>query len=458
MNTTTQLENQSATETLNPAATVPPPESGAMVASAAPGQQPCSTSFQTNAFTPDTPQPWHNEVSGALLLNELAMHLKKHVVLPDHAAEALALFIVHTYAFELRDVTAYLGVESPEKRCGKTTLLTFLSKVVNRPVVAANISPSAFFRVIEKTAPTLIIDEADTSLNGNEELRGILNAGYTKDTAFVVRVSNVPNESPSFSLSSSSMFPTPTLQNSITPDHCFPAPKTTGLSQFSVWCPKVLAAIGHLPDTLADRCILIRMNRKRRDEACERLRNFDPRNLRSFCARFVLDNREAIAAAQPAIPAGLNDRAADVWEPLLALADLAGEQWPQRARDAALALSAQAQANNPIGALLLDLAVALVETKNDRIFTRDLIARLNAQGQRPWHALRNGKPIDEFWLAAQLRPYGVRSRTIRIGEFISRGYVRSDLDNVFQRYISKSDVDTLRLQLAHPEEPAAVAA
>ena len=81
-----------------------------------------------------------------------------------------------------------MGVESPEKRCGKTTLLSVLSELVSRPVVAANISSPAFFRVIEEARPTWLIDEADTWLQGNEMLRGILNSGYTRKTAFVVRV------------------------------------------------------------------------------------------------------------------------------------------------------------------------------------------------------------------------------------------------------------------------------
>src|SRR5207253_1094825 len=98
----------------------------------------------------------------------------------------------HTYVFQFRDVTTYIGIESPEKRCGKTTLLSVLSELVNRAVVSTNISPSAFFRVIEEASPTLLIDEGDTFLQGNDELRGILNSGYSRKTAFVVRVTNEP--------------------------------------------------------------------------------------------------------------------------------------------------------------------------------------------------------------------------------------------------------------------------
>src|SRR5437899_2367378 len=133
-------------------------------------------------------EPWTDPVNGAAVLNDLEQLIRRFVVLPQGAPEALAVWILHTYAFHLRDVTSYIGIESPEKRCGKTTLLTVLSELVNRPVVAANISSPAFFRVIEETRPTLLIDEADTFLQGNEELRGILNSGYTKKTAYVVRV------------------------------------------------------------------------------------------------------------------------------------------------------------------------------------------------------------------------------------------------------------------------------
>src|SRR5262245_32075591 len=116
--------------------------------------------------------------------------MRRFVVLPRCAAETLALWVVHTYAFGLRDVSTYLGIESPEKRCWKTTLLGVLSKLVQRPVAAANISSPAFFRVIEEMGPTLLIDEADTFLSGNEELRGILNAGYSRETAYVIRMQN----------------------------------------------------------------------------------------------------------------------------------------------------------------------------------------------------------------------------------------------------------------------------
>jgi hypothetical protein len=131
-------------------------------------------------------------VNGAELLDGLSRELRRFVVFPTWAAETLALWILHTYAFRLREVTTYIGIESPEKECGKSTLLTVLSHFVDRAALSSNISSSAFFRAIEELEPTLLIDEADTNLRGKDDLTGILNSGYTKTTAFVWRICYEP--------------------------------------------------------------------------------------------------------------------------------------------------------------------------------------------------------------------------------------------------------------------------
>jgi hypothetical protein len=359
------------------------------------------------------------------------------VVLPAHAAETLALWILHTHAFQLRDVSTYIGIESPEKRCGKTTLLSVLSKLVNRPVPAANISSPAFFRVIEETQPTLLIDEADTFLQNNDELRGILNAGYTRDTAYVMRVANQ-----STPLASSS----PEAGEQSTP--------RSTLARYSCWCPKVLAAIGRLTDTLADRCIVIRMQRKTSWEECQRLRSLDAAGLREKCAHFVRENAQGIVAAQPQIPDSLNDRAADIWEPLLALADLAGGDWPQAARKAAVSLTATSQEHNPIGSLLFDLFCIFVSNevpdKGDRLFTRTILEKLNWKTDRPWGEMRKGKQVNDLWLARQLRPYGIRPRGIWISGIQGKGYVWEDFEEAFRRYVPRSEVEAFKAESLTP--------
>src|SRR6516225_561445 len=113
---------------------------------------------------------------------------RRFVVFPKWGAETFALWDLHTYAWQLREVATYIAIESPEKECGKSTLITLLSHFVNRPAVSSNISPSAFFRVIEELQPTLLIDEADTNLRGKDDLMGILNSSYTRATGFVWRI------------------------------------------------------------------------------------------------------------------------------------------------------------------------------------------------------------------------------------------------------------------------------
>jgi len=190
-----------------------------------------------------------------------------------------------------------------------------LGRLVTKPLQASGISAAALLRVIEKHTPTLLLDELDTLMRGDAEmaeaLRGLLNSGFDRATARIIKNVPVPNG---------------------------------GWEErwFSTWCPQALAGIGSLPDTVADRSIRIEMKRKRRSEKVARLRSRDGGDLlllARMAARWASDNRFELAEAEPATPVELNDRAADAWEPLLAIADVAGGDWPQRARAAAIALS-----------------------------------------------------------------------------------------------------------------------
>ena len=335
-------------------------------------------------------EPWPEPVDGTALLDELSGLVSRFVVLPKRAADALALWMVHMYAFELGDATAYIGVESPEKRCGKSTLLTLLSRLVNRPVVASR--SAAFFRVIEQTRPTLIIDEADTFLRKADELRGIMNSGYYKDTGYVVRVANEKLQIPKSKLQGSNNHQASSLSANSEEDGNGAESAVGGLRRYSCWCPKVLASIGRLPETLADRCIVVRMERKRPDELCERLKSLELIKKRSVlrrkCARFVLDHAEEIRSLEPEVPQILNDRAADIWEPLLVIAEIAGGPWVERARASATNLSVTAQERSPIGSLLLDLLLMfLIDEDKKQFLTREIVGWLNGFEERPWWVL-----------------------------------------------------------------------
>jgi putative DNA primase/helicase len=382
---------------------------------------------------PPNPEPRTANPEPATLLNDLWCLINRFVVLPDMAAETLALWIVHTYAFTLRQVTTYIGVVSPEKRCGKTTLLELLGLLANRSLTAANISPSALFRVIEETKPTLLIDEADTFLQGRDELAGILNAGYRKSNSYVVRVAEGKARKkdeqtckPAFGQWS------PNLGDSL---NAQPSTLNSDFAQYSCWCPKVMAAIGRLPDTLADRCIIITMQRKMPGEKCERMRHLDATEYRQRCAEFVHEHSEAIARARPEIPSVLNDRAADIWEPLLAIADLAGGEWPQLAREAARQLSGVDDEMTLVGYFLKDLRNWMVSKNLDRVLSRDIVAVFNPNHTRPWEDLRRGREINEWWLGHKMSELGIRSKSLRFGELVGKGYEFHDIEAAFRRYV-----------------------
>jgi putative DNA primase/helicase len=229
------------------------------------------------------------------LLGRLAEKLARHLVLPPGGADAMALWVVLAYCHDVARISPVLALVSPDRRCGKTTALNLIGSLVPRPVPTANISPAAFYRVIEQRSPTLLIDEADTFLKQNQVLLGILNAGHVRESAYVTRVSCRASD---------------------------------GIQDFSVWCPKVLAMIGKLPPTLEDRSIVVRLSRKSPSERTERLR-LDSDNelvlLREAAAQWATTNDHLIKDPDPDIPAELNDRAADNWRQLLAIADLAGD-------------------------------------------------------------------------------------------------------------------------------------
>src|ERR1700722_20383415 len=147
------------------------------------------------SFVFDAAPPYPAGVSVAELLSEIEAVITRHVVLSEAAAAALAVWVLHTYTFELRDAVAYVAIESPEKRCGKTTLISVLAAMAHKPLIASNITVGALFRVIDACRPTLFIDEADTFLAGNGAMRGIINSGNTWRTAYVLRLARARHSS-----------------------------------------------------------------------------------------------------------------------------------------------------------------------------------------------------------------------------------------------------------------------
>lgn len=352
-------------------------------------------------------EPWPERIEPALLLTELAVTVRRFIVCADETTHAVALWSAMTWFIDVVQVAPLAVITAPEKRCGKSQTLFILGRLCRRPLTASNISPAALFRTIDAWAPTMLVDEADSFMKENEELRGLLNCGHTRDSAYIVRV----------------------VGENFTP------------TRFNVWGAKALAGIGSLSDTLMDRAIVLPLRRKLADEPVERLRHAEPElfeTLAAKLARFAEDSREAVRRARPDLPPQLNDRAQDNWEPLLAIADVAGGDWPALARLAALRLSGAESPSHSIGTELLADIQEVFETKGTRrITTADLIAELCGDDERPWATYNRGKPISPRQVATRLNEYGIKSKNLKIGfSDVKKGFERSQFVEAFERYLS----------------------
>lgn len=365
------------------------------------------------------------------LLNDVRRFIRRFVVLDDAAVDAMALWVAHSHIFDSFPITPYVAISSPEKRSGKTRLLEVLELLVRQPLATANISDAALFRVIDKEQPALLVDEAD-AIFGNkarerEELRGLLNAGY-RQGAVAHRMGGANNRT---------------------------------LETFSVYCPKVFAGIGDcLPDTIIDRAIPIRLKRRTRDETVERfrLRDVEPEghDLRDRLADWLEPQAHYLAELRPTLPEELDDRAQDVWEPLLAIADVAGGAWPERARVAAVALCTgeEREDDSLTTVLLRDIHRHFTTSGRDRLKTADLLDYLHGVEESPWNDWC-GKPLSAHVLSRLLRPYRIKTLPVRVDGETVRGYKAEQFADAFARAFGVTSVTRVTAQSAsHAERNA----
>lgn len=368
------------------------------------------------------PEPAPEPVEVGETLDELVTLVRKHVILSTHEALACALWVLHTWIVDRLEITARLVVTAPTKQSGKTRLLKLLAALVRRALPTASLSPAALYRSVEAFHPTLLVDEADAITWESEcgkALRQLLDAGYERGTP-VVRVER--DEAGNLE------------------------PRT-----FDCFGAVAIAGIGScVPGTVRDRAVPIRLRRKSKDERVTPLRRrqaaaLEP--LRQRLARASADFGAAIAELEPHMPEELGDRQADVWMPLVAIAEVAGEEWPARARKAALALSARVETDEQdIGeALLRDIRGVLAsvaaralergEKAPDAIASLALCLELRADETGPWAAWANGKGLDPPALASLLRGFGVAPRQVKILSKNQRGYSVDALAPIFDRYL-----------------------
>jgi putative DNA primase/helicase len=351
-------------------------------------------------------EPSHEPVDCSALLADIERTFARYIVLPTGAGIALALWTLHAWTMDAGDISPFLVLVSPTKRCGKTSALIVLNFLTPRSELASNISASALFRYVEEVRPTLLIDEADSFIKDNEEMRGILDSGHTRAAAYVIRNVEVNGEH---------------------------KPR-----RFSTWAPKAIATIRNLADTLEDRSVVLQLQRKSKAAGVARLRRRDNdefARLRSRAARWAADTLSKLTDPEPDIPEALNDRAADNWRPLLAIADLAGGAWPGRSREAACLLSGEGHDSSSINVeVLADIQLAFGEA--DVIRSADLVAKLVADPEKPWVEWKHGKPITQKQLAGLLRPFGIISEEVHPPEQThGKGFKRVRFEEAWKAYL-----------------------
>lgn len=366
---------------------------------------------------------------GGELLDDIDDYLARFVVYPsEHERRAHALWIAHTWLMDCWESTPRIAFLSPEPNSGKTRALEVTEPLVPRPVHAVNTTPAYLFRKVSDPdgAPTILYDEIDTvfgpKARDNEDIRGMLNAGHRKGAMA---------------------------------GRCVVRGKVVETEELPAYCAVALAGLNDLPDTIMSRSIVVRMRRRAPSEHVEpwRLRINAPEadKLAARLAVWAENVTGDVTDRWPEMPPGVTDRAADVWEPLIIIADQAGGEWPERARVAAVtAVTDFGGRRESLGvALLRDVRSIFEQTGENRFVTDQLLTNLKEIEEGPWAVIRKGEPIDSRRLAGLLRKYGIAPKPQRDGGQVFKGYSRAQFEDAWSRYLEP---------LGHPESVTSVTA
>ncbi|MFE5093638.1 DUF3631 domain-containing protein [Streptomyces sp. NPDC056638] len=385
-------------------------------------------------------------IDGAALLAEVEQFHRRFNVFPREAAYvAVALWDAHAHLLDAFDSTPRLAFLSPEPGSGKSRALEVVETLVPRPMLAVNARAAALFRSVSDPAgrPTILFDEIDTvfgpKAGDNEELRGFLNAGHRRSGVTYRCIGDGGNQT---------------------------------VVEFPSYTAVSVAGLGYLPDTITTRSVIIRMRRRARNEKAEpfraRLHEAQGHKLRDRLAQWADQVRDDIAGRWPEMPEGVTDRPADVWEPLLSVADAAGGDWPERARTACMELvnAARADDKGSLGIRLLTDLRDHVMAGIDRMPTVAILDRLCALDEAPW-ADMSGRPLDSRSLAKMLGEYmttdntPVKARNIKSAGTVLKGYYAADLHDAWQRYCppppsgAATSATSATAQVSGPETVAA---
>ena len=356
---------------------------------------------------PDVPVPREQVCTLGSYLAAVRDFTTRYVVFgSEHEPVVIALWVAHAHLVDQSETSPILAITSAEMRSGKTRLLDVLELLVPEPFRVVTPSEAVVYTVLaRRPRPTMLLDEADAIFGPRtaeryEGLRAILNAGNRKGTP-VLRVK---------------------LEG-----------RRREVDAFDVFGPKAIAAIGDLPPTVTDRSIVIRMKRRAPSETVAKFRQ---RIAGAQAKHIVMDWSTITVDPIADVPDELQDRAADSWEPLLAVADAAGGPWPAMARLAAVALGSDEDAPASVGMRLL-AEIKMVFGDEDHLTTADLLHRLHDLEDAPW-AEWYGAPLSGRGLAKLLGPYRVMPIKRRVRGEQSRGYFRADFVDAWTRYVPES--------------------
>lgn len=365
----------------------------------------------------------NQSVDSAILLDDVRRFVSRFCAFPDeHALTAITIWAAHSHMIGHFHTTPRLLVSSPEAGSGKTRVLEVLDLLVPEPMFSLSASPAAVFRTLANRQITLLFDEVDAifSKRGkddtHEDLRALLNAGYKRGA---------------------------TIPRCVGPKH--------EVQSFPVYAAVALAGLGDVPDTIMSRAIIIRMRRRAPNESVEPFRSREHEApghaLRDRLAAWARQVGNSVGAAWPVLPDGIVDRPAEIWEPLIAVADAAGGHWPETVRAACISLCRSALDRRVSLGVRLLADLKIIFGNADALHTETIISQLTGgesaglAADAPWSDL-HGKAISVRQLASMLKPFGATSIKVTIGGRSLQGYRREHLWDSWQRYLPSPAAST----------------
>jgi hypothetical protein len=361
--------------------------------------------------------------NGAEILDAMVAEIRKHIILEQHFAEAIALWIFHAHSIDAHRFSPRLHVLSPEWGCGKSTLLEVIEHLCGkgqRALLVSNLTAASLFRHITAftenhgAAPIVLIDEIDSFLNSDRsDALNILKSGHKRASANVLRCNN--------------------------------AELNHAAGTFNAWAPLVLGGIGKLTDAaMASKTIAIPLKKKRKRERVEVFRDAAMARcalLARRAAQWAVQNDAKLREVDPEVTEILDNRIRDNWGPLVFVAEVVGGRWAEIAKSVALTIAGEIPEETTVGAMLLGDIRRVWPHTLDRLASSTLLEMLRRLPERPWgekESFHEAALFDARKLSVELQPYGIMPKPLRFpGAGIARGYLRSQFEDAWSRYLDE---------------------